>query len=140
MKICSTCKIEKENFLFQKRAASNDGLTASCKECLKKRDADRYPKEKVKRSASHKAYLKTEAGKISSRESSKKWQEQNLLKRAAHVIVGNAVRDKRLIPWPVCAVPECCDKPEAHHPDYDRPLDVVWLCPYHHKQAHALVK
>lgn len=31
-----------------------------------------------------------------------------------------------------------CSKPEAHHPDYANPLDVVWLCPAHHKQAHAL--
>lgn len=34
---------------------------------------------------------------------------------------------------------ECGAKAEAHHPDYDRPLDVIWLCSSHHKQAHALV-
>jgi hypothetical protein len=31
------------------------------------------------------------------------------------------------------------EKPEAHHPDYSAPLDVVWLCSAHHKQAHALI-
>lgn len=33
----------------------------------------------------------------------------------------------------------CGEKAIAHHPDYDRPLDVVWLCQPHHKQTHALV-
>jgi phosphotransacetylase len=27
---------------------------------------------------------------------------------------------------------------EGHHPDYDRPLDVVWLCAEHHRQTHAI--
>ena len=31
----------------------------------------------------------------------------------------------------------CCgEDAEAHHPDYDRPLDVVWLCGGHHQEIH----
>lgn len=26
----------------------------------------------------------------------------------------------------------------AHHKDYSRPLDVQWLCPSHHKEAHVV--
>jgi hypothetical protein len=29
------------------------------------------------------------------------------------------------------------DKVEAHHEDYTKPLDVIWLCPMHHKRLHA---
>jgi hypothetical protein len=51
--------------------------------------------------------------------------------------VNNAVRDGRLSKWPACAVPECANpRVVAHHPDYSKPLDVVWLCQGHHKQAH----
>ena len=25
---------------------------------------------------------------------------------------------------------------EAHHPDYDKPLDIIWLCKYHHEEIH----
>jgi hypothetical protein len=28
------------------------------------------------------------------------------------------------------------DRVQAHHEDYSRPLDVVWLCPTHHKARH----
>jgi hypothetical protein len=35
----------------------------------------------------------------------------------------------------------CCvcgsDLVEAHHDNYDKPLDVVWLCRTHHLELHA---
>lgn len=54
--------------------------------------------------------------------------------RAAHKAVSNAIRDGKLTPLPcqVCGIQEV----EAHHPDYSRPLDVVWLCRHHHSQIH----
>ena len=61
-------------------------------------------------------------------------------RRNAQVALNNALRDGRVVPWPVCAVPTCQCAPEAHHPDYGAQLDVVWLCPPHHKQAHALAR
>lgn len=137
MKKCSCCGQLKPESEFQKRAASKDGLTASCRQCLKARDAARYPKEKERRAAGNKAYTQTERGAQVATAAKQKWQAYNKRKRAAHVALGNAVRDGRVTPWPVCAVPECNHKPEAHHPDYDAPLAVVWLCPSHHKRVHS---
>lgn len=53
----------------------------------------------------------------------------------AHGRVGAAIRSGSLVrkPCEVCGT----DKVDAHHEDYDRPLDVRWLCRKHHKQAHA---
>lgn len=65
------------------------------------------------------------------------WRVAHPKRRAAQVAVGNALRDGRLAKLP-CMV--CGADAEAHHPDYDQPLDVVWLCPPHHKQAHALAR
>ena len=32
---------------------------------------------------------------------------------------------------------EVCGGPaQMHHPDYDRPLDVIWLCEKHHRDVH----
>ena len=32
------------------------------------------------------------------------------------------------------------EKAEAHHKNYDRPLDVIWLCQKHHKETHKKTK
>jgi hypothetical protein len=42
-----------------------------------------------------------------------------------------AVRAKKLIPMG-CLL--CGKKAQAHHDDYTKPLEVVWLCPLHHKE------
>lgn len=55
----------------------------------------------------------------------------------ARAMVNRAVRKGQMVSLP-CLI--CGDKAEAHHPDYTMPLDVVWLCSPHHKQAHALVR
>lgn len=36
-------------------------------------------------------------------------------------------------PCVVCGDP----KVQAHHPDYSKPLEVVWLCLKHHRELHA---
>jgi len=66
----------------------------------------------------------------------KAWQERNKVKRAAHTILGNAVKDNRV------SKPDNCDwcgatgKIHGHHENYDRPLEVSWLCPSCHGQRH----
>jgi hypothetical protein len=61
----------------------------------------------------------------------RRWAERNPEKRAAHIAVGNAVRDGRLVKLP-CEV--CGAKAQAHHDDYSKPLEVRWLCPPHHAE------
>jgi hypothetical protein len=33
----------------------------------------------------------------------------------------------------------CFGHIQAHHKDYSKPLEVTWLCKYHHKKIHGLV-
>lgn len=135
MKTCSTCGTEKSDSEFQTRLASKDGLTASCRTCLKERDAKRYEKEREQRLSRQKAYLSTPEGKAAHKRATDKWREQNSVRRAAHVILGNALKYKTITRQP-CWV--CGKKAEAHHPDYSRPLDVVWLCKKHHQEVHQM--
>ena len=58
-----------------------------------------------------------------------------LMKRS-HRAVGAAVKDGVLQREPCY---ECggTKRVEAHHPDYTKPLDVVWACPLHHRLLHG---
>lgn len=67
----------------------------------------------------------------------KDWREQHPHRRSAQSALGAALKAGRIMKQP-CLI--CGSKAEAHHPDYSTPLDVVWLCSQHHKQAHALAK
>lgn len=144
---CKQCNTSKgaEDFY-----ASNQ---TRCKDCIKERvRAHRQANlEKVRaydrmrgaaphRVAARIAYQQTSQGKQAMARARLSYKLRKPERRAAHVALGNAVRDGRVIPWPVCAVPDCCGRPQGHHPDYSRPLDVVWLCDKHHKEAHALVR
>jgi hypothetical protein len=35
-----------------------------------------------------------------------------------------------------CIREECCNPGERHHPNYDKPYEIVWLCHKHHVQCH----
>ncbi len=56
-------------------------------------------------------------------------------KTAARRAVKQALRSGRMVRQPC----ERCGKTgriHAHHEDYSKPLDVRWLCPIHHAEAH----
>jgi hypothetical protein len=64
----------------------------------------------------------------------KAWARENREKHIAHRAVERAVKKGKLVRQP-CA--ECgTENSHAHHEDYSRQLEVMWLCPRHHKQRH----
>jgi len=149
-KSCLRCGQIKPISDYYKHPRMADGHLGKCKECCKIEainhrnknieKARAYDRERGKLPHRKKAvaeYLKTEAGKRSHEHSKTKWMRKHPNRRAASCILNNAIRDGRVIRFP-CFI--CGAKAHAHHPDYDHPLDVVWLCPKHHKDAHALAK
>lgn len=63
------------------------------------------------------------------------WRERNPKKTWAHAALRSGVRRGLVTPQP-CEV--CGDETsEGHHDDYDKPLEVRWLCRRHHKRLHA---
>ena len=52
----------------------------------------------------------------------------------ARKITTNAIARGKLIQQPcvVCGIPDS----HAHHEDYSRPLEVIWLCAQHHRELH----
>ncbi len=134
-KQCSACGELKPKTEFQKRAMSHDGVTASCKSCLKARDAKRFQDDPKVRGR-HRRYQATPAGKESVNKSRKKWLGENPEKRAAHVILGNRVSSGHVIKPDACEGCEATTRLDGHHEDYSKPLDVQWLCRTCHTRKH----
>lgn len=147
MKTCTNCKAEKKESEFQTRRASPDGLTSRCRKCLSEYDKRRA--NLPHRKAMREAYQKTDAYLRSARkakmkyadknkdkvfQANKAYRERNPKKYKCHGKVAFAIKTGILIRQP-CEI--CKDNHSvAHHDDYDKPLEVRWLCDYHHKQWH----
>lgn len=132
---------------FYKHPAMKDGRLGKCKECAKADikanrllRVDYYRRADILRA-------RTESRLKLSREYSRKyrkknptyakeWIKRNPEKRKAHTIVSNALRDKRLFKSPCRDCGEV--KSEAHHDDYSKPLDVIWLCRKCHAKLHRI--
>ncbi len=153
MKNCKTCGELKGIEEFYDHPKAKDGHDSTCKECRKERvrqnrkekssyyreyDAWRYANQHQVRER-HKRYVSTESGKDAIRRSTKGYVNRNPEARAAHVIVGNAVRDGRLykpVKCPVCDEFKPSRQIHAHHDDYAKPLEVRWMCARCHTKEH----
>lgn len=82
-------------------------------------------------------YIQTEGGKEAARKAKDKWADLNIIKRYASLIIGNAVRDGKMLKPQTCS--ECnkeSSKIHGHHDDYNYPMVVRWLCPKCHTAWH----
>lgn len=162
MKTCFKCGKEKPLCEFYKHAQMADGHLNKCKSCAKADVKQNYSAnrehyqeyERGRAMLSHRVEARKEYQKAHPevfrrlrKEYEKRhpervilshqlWIESNPEKRKAHNIVNNALRDGKLIKYP-CRDCGNTDS-EAHHDDYSRPLEVVWLCKSHHATADKL--
>jgi hypothetical protein len=52
-------------------------------------------------------------------------------------VTSNAIRNGKLVRPSSCSSCKCLCKPEAHHENYEKPLDVIWLCRSCHCKLHS---
>jgi hypothetical protein len=146
-KICKVCKTIKPIVDFYKHKQMLGGRLNICKKChnlnakinrLKNlerhREYDRKRRTSKKRILQKKSYYQSEKGKTLAAKFRKLYRKNNPDKTKAHWTVSNAIRSGKITKKPCHA----CGKRQAHahHDDYSRPLDVVWLCPKHHFERH----
>lgn len=148
MKYCNSCKVDKEEIDFGNRKASFDGLSAKCKTC--QRSYDKARANNPERVKARLDYSKTdkgiEAGNRAKRkwadnnkgkiyDATKKYRENNPNKAKAHGKLSYEIKMGSMIRKPC----EECGKlnTHGHHDDYDKALEVRWLCPLHHNQWHT---
>ena len=124
-----------------------DGRLNKCKECAKKdvkinyivnkdyyKEYDKERDKTEKRRSMRKEYAKNNPEKI--REIKRRWARKNKHKRNAQSKARRAVLSGLLVKPNKCS--KCGNKAkiEAHHEDYNKPLDVIWLCNSCHTKEH----
>ncbi len=144
---CSKCEEKKPRSDYYRHSKAKSGFMSACKECVKAaarahrlKNIDRVRAYDRKRGQlSHRKKAVAERYKRLYRKShaihSKKYRSRYPERRKAHILVGNAIRDGRLIPKNC----EYCGHDtniHAHHEDYSKPLEVIWLCQRCHGRRH----
>lgn len=119
MKKCWQCKEFKDESEFRKAKSQHDGLQPTCKACMRA-----YLKE----------WRKTPAGKASTARSGKRRRQIQADKVYARALLAEAIKAGKKFREPC----EKCGKTpaEGHHDDYNKPLDVRWLCHDCHVAEH----
>ena len=147
-KTCFKCGSLKPLFDFHKHPSMKDGTVNKCKECNNRdvrenrikrldqyRDYDKVRNARADRVAARTEYAQTEAGKVSHLKANKKYRETYPKADKARSSCANAIKRGELLKVANC---ETCGNPsrEAHHDDYNYPLQVRWLCITCHKKWH----
>ena len=116
--ICRKCSRDLPGSAFYKT------LRTKCKECHKSQMSAHYqrPGYKAKNAAYQRRRLKN---------------EENHAKHMARRAVGNAVMLGKMTKGSNCALCNSGQDIEAHHRDYSKRLEVIWLCRNCHAIHHA---
>ena len=147
MKTCYCCKRELPESGFNRDASRPDGLDRRCRECgreyrQRNRDSERarwQRRAEAKRAARIMDARSGRGLKMASKKHGppvvRNYDFLEGVKRRARTQVTCAIRrgDLARRPCEVCGEETAL----AHHVDYSRPLDVVWLCYTHHSWVHA---
>lgn len=136
-RVCSVCGIDKqleENFW---RRATKNGYFNRCIDCMT------MIKKAVRKTPQHKAQEREYRANNRDKtlEKNRRYRERHGstpgIRRPAHNIVAAALKSGKLVRPEEC---QRCLEPrpvEAHHDDYNKPLDVLWLCHRCHMRLHA---
>lgn len=152
MKRCFKCNETKPLDEFYAHPDMADGHLNKCKICNRQDTAERVQRmkkdpswveqeldrcrEKMRKARAKGKYLKTDPDQ--KRVYFQRYRQNDPVRAKAHDMLGNAVRDGKVIPEPC----EVCGRTDVqgHHEDYSKPLDVIWLCPPHHAARHVEIR
>jgi hypothetical protein len=148
MKRCTKCGIKRDENEFYKSKSNVDGLHNSCKICWKLRRKEKYiEKREQVRIQCRKYYLANqEELKKRSRlyqkkertQKTREYREKNPEKYKARYAVSNALAKGKISKDEICTICKTECKLQAHHEDYSKPLDVIWVCVDCHAKIHTI--
>ena len=146
---CFKCHVVKPMSEFYAHPRMANGHLGKCKECTKQdvlenriahlsavREYDRERGKLPHRKAANALRQRMPHVKEQHQKALKEYAARFPERKRATTMIHNALRDKKLSRPTRCELCGSRCKPVAHHFDYDRPLDVVWLCISCHNQLH----
>jgi len=142
VKKCPGCKEIKDSSLFYKSLTRHDGITSTCKDCIKKTTHTEEYREWMrnymrkrngnKNIDSLKIVIIPELEKKLGIRITDKFITSD--KNKKHI---SRERAKYYIETKPCVICGTEEDIERHHFDYNKPLDVTFLCMKHHRKLHA---
>lgn len=136
-KTCFKCSAIKPLSEFYPHPQMGDGHLNKCKECTKRDVRENYAANAEYYKEYDVARAKTPERKAWAADALRRLRQKWPDKDRARGAVSKSLRSGKLQALP-CWV--CGGEAEAHHPSYSMPLDVIWLCRQHHREAHDLLK
>lgn len=128
MNTCSKCKETKSIDSFSREFSGKYGLRSWCKDC----DSE-YSKRR-NHYKTHKAeYLRLYAQQYQN-------DPRNRIKIKARLLTKQAIKQGLIKPKDFCEECGSNENIEIHHPNYNEPLKIQWLCKRHHWKADQLLK
>ena len=163
-KICIHCGVEKELSEYHNDSRCPDGHFASCKECernrIKKWCLDNVEHRKEYSRKYHSEHKEQHALQMrKSRKNNpgssravnlkyyyghhdkaladrKKDREANHQREYCHGVIRNLLKFKKITKPNTCSLCGLPGKIDAHHPDYSKPKEYIWLCKKCHINLH----
>lgn len=131
---CIQCAAVKPSGEFYAHPNMANGHVNVCKECHKARMRVRARTNPAVQDYDR-TRSKTPKRKEQGRKQAKAWREKNPNAYRAHSAVSYALRSGKMkkLPCEFCGT----ERVHAHHKDYSKPLEVVWLCARCHHRLHA---
>ena len=138
LKECIKCKLVKLEEDFYKHPGMASGYLNKCKDCCKKEAIENRNKK-----IDHYRKYDRERAKKDSRIANaisitREWRAQDKRRLAAHSAVARAIKKGDLVKKPCDSCGSTLSL--AHHDNYEKPLDVRWMCQSCHKKLHEKEK
>lgn len=135
MRTCFKCKLSKPLDEFIRNRNKPLGHDYLCVDC--KRDMMREFAKRPKYVEASRRYQTSPEGRAKINARRRRDYRLNKHKTYAKLMAEQAVRDGRIIKTPCIK----CGNPDSrgHHPNYAKPLEVIWLCQAHHSEEHRRI-
>lgn len=133
-KQCNKCYKTKIMSEFPKLKGEVPDFGWACKKCVRIKHREIYEGRKEKVRSQKKEYYLKNRDKFD--EKSRKMVIERSPKYVARYLLRSAVSSGKVVKL---ACERCGDiKTQGHHPDYSKPLKVIWLCRKHHGEIHRI--